>query len=57
MPIAFVMTAIAGCDLTGQYDKKFQESLQKAAKNAVYQTNLYEQYTDAQAYEDHKNTP
>lgn len=42
----FVAAFATGCDLTGQYDKKFQEALQTAAKNAVYQQNLFDQYTD-----------
>lgn len=41
-----LLITAAGCDLTGRYDKKFQESIQTAAKNAVFQQNLYDQYTD-----------
>lgn len=39
----FLITAIvaAGCDLTGQYDKKFQDALQAAAKRAVFEGHLH----------------
>jgi hypothetical protein len=30
-----------GCDLTGQYDKRFHDSLQKAAQRAVFDLNLH----------------
>lgn len=31
---------MAGCDLTGQYEKKFQEALQTAARQATYEKYL-----------------
>src|SRR5262249_38056901 len=33
--------AVAGCDLTGQYDKKFQEALLTSSRRAVFDQNLY----------------
>jgi len=35
-----------GCDLTGQYDKKFNEALQEQAKKAKFESNLHSVYTD-----------
>src|SRR5207245_8540140 len=43
---AAVLTAFAGCDLTGQYDKKFHEALDTAAKRAVFDL-LHPTFTDA----------
>jgi hypothetical protein len=35
-----------GCDLSGEYDKKVQSSLQESAKKAVFEENLHTAYTD-----------
>src|SRR5437870_7693057 len=44
--LLFAALASAGCDLTGQYDKKFQESLQAAAKKAVFEGYLHSTPTE-----------
>jgi hypothetical protein len=36
----------AGCDTTGEYDKKIQESVQASAKNAVFADNLHAAHTE-----------
>src|SRR5689334_15978057 len=40
------LAALAGCDLTGQYDKKFHEALDAAAKRAVFDL-VRPDFTDA----------
>src|SRR3954452_22469509 len=41
-----ILAALAGCDLTGQYDKKFHEALGAAAKRAVFDL-VHPTFTDA----------
>ena len=36
----------AGCDLGGQYEKKFQDALANSAKQAVFESNLHASYTE-----------
>jgi hypothetical protein len=36
----------AGCDLTGEYDKKVQASLQSAGQRAVFDLNLHPSFTE-----------
>jgi hypothetical protein len=36
----------AGCDLTGEYDKKFQQALQKSAQRAVFDKYLFPTETE-----------
>jgi hypothetical protein len=43
LPLLFLAT---GCDLGGQYEKKFQSTLQNSAKQAVFADNLHVQYTE-----------
>ncbi len=43
--IALLLLA-TGCDLGGQYDKKFQGALQNSAKQAVFADNLHTVYTE-----------
>jgi hypothetical protein len=38
--------ALAGCDLTGQYDKKFQETMQTSGQRAVFDVNLHSTYSE-----------
>src|SRR5712691_9010712 len=40
------LAALAGCDLTGQYDKKFHEALDAASKRAVFDL-VRPDFTDA----------
>jgi len=35
-----------GCDLTGQYEKKFQESLQSSGQRAVFDVNLHPTFSE-----------
>jgi hypothetical protein len=37
---------LAGCDLTGEYDKKVQASLQSAGQRAVFDLNLHPSFTE-----------
>jgi hypothetical protein len=41
-----LVIAAAGCDLTGQYEKKFQEALKTSAQQAVFDQNLHATFTD-----------
>lgn len=48
--IALVMAvaiAVAGCDLTGQYDANFQKAVQESARRAVFDLSLHPGHTDA----------
>jgi len=38
--------ALAGCDLTGQYEKKIQETLQTSGQRAVFDQNLHSSFTE-----------
>jgi hypothetical protein len=37
---------LAGCDLTGQYEKKFQEALQTAARQATFERHLQPDFAE-----------
>jgi hypothetical protein len=41
-----LVIAASGCDLTGQYEKKFQETLKASAQQAVFDQNLHATFTD-----------
>src|SRR2546428_13497864 len=44
--VCLTLAALAGCDLTGQYDKKFHEALDAASKRAVFDL-VRPDFTDA----------
>jgi len=46
LSLALPLLLLAGCDLGGQYDKKFQGALQNSAKQAVFADNLHTVYTE-----------
>ena len=43
---ALATVLVSGCDLTGEYDKKFQQALQTSAQRAVFDQNLYAAETE-----------
>jgi hypothetical protein len=44
--LLLIAVTAAGCDLTGQYDKKFQEALQTSALRAVFDQNLHPDFRE-----------
>jgi len=44
--VLLAVAAFAGCDLTGQYEKKFQETLQVAPRRALFDLKLYPNFTE-----------
>ena len=44
--LPLLLVAVAGCDLTGQYEKKFQEALRTSAQRAVFDLNLNPTFTE-----------
>src|SRR5437016_644901 len=44
--VCLFVLLFAGCDLTGEYDKKLQSSLQSAGQRAVFDLNLYPNFTE-----------
>jgi hypothetical protein len=45
-PTCLLLFLSTGCDLTGEYDKKVQASLQSAGQRAVFDLNLHPNFTE-----------
>jgi hypothetical protein len=45
-PLLALSLALTGCDLTGQYEKKFQEAVQTSGQRAVFDQNLHPDFTE-----------
>jgi hypothetical protein len=45
--VMLVALAVAGCDLTGQYEANFQKAIQEAERRAAFDLNLQSEYSDA----------
>lgn len=44
--VAFVLAVLAGCDITGEYEKRFQESLQGTSQRAALDAILFAAETE-----------
>src|SRR5437867_1659938 len=44
--LALVLIIAAGCDLTGQYDKKFLQALDEAKRRSAFDDQLHAMFTD-----------